>query len=103
MQVITFNSEPSRVQVLDKYNICSVILQEVNLSTPADRNLASECVGQYLLSRPQYFSNLLPVIFYQSCSDLQTLSKSSSWHVRATFLGAIRFTMSDSTETSSSL
>jgi cullin-associated NEDD8-dissociated protein 1 len=68
------------------------------LTTPADRNLASECVGQYLLTRPQQFSNLLDVISYQGTYLFKDHAKSPSWRVRATFIAAIRFTMSDSTD-----
>jgi hypothetical protein len=35
--------------------------------TPADRNLASECVGQYLLTRPDQFQKLLEVVIRRLC------------------------------------
>jgi cullin-associated NEDD8-dissociated protein 1 len=66
------------------------------LTTPADRNLASECVGQYLLTRPEQFPALLKVTPTFVIFLYQAQSTSPSWHVRATFIAAIRFTMSDS-------
>src|SRR5947207_14039508 len=55
--------------MLSPYDIWSVICKEENLASPADRNLASECVGQYLLTRPQQFSNLLDVVSSLCCTD----------------------------------
>ena len=63
MQVIAFNSDPSKAQLLSQYDIWTAIFKEENLKTPVDRNLASECVGQYLLARPDQFQHLLEVLF----------------------------------------
>jgi hypothetical protein len=43
------------------YDLWGIIFNEPMLETPADRSLASECAGQYLLTRPQEFVDLLDV------------------------------------------
>jgi len=83
-KVITFNSDAVRSRGLDEYDVCGVIFQEENLSTPADRNLASECVGQYILSRPSSFSGLLDVhipllnrsFLIPDCAEITVMARS---------------------------